>query len=427
MAGFARISGPEPRRALRCPGRSRLLSRLAPWHLLGRSRSTRRRRDRGGPASGPAAGGPGCAGRLAAGPAPQRTHQHVRHLRRTLRPQDVSPGRGGRQPRPGDRPLSSAPGETITGSPRSSASSNTDVEGRSRSRWASSIATSPTREPPGSTPSISSASTSSGWRPSRANRYPPPARRPAIAGRSLRELIGGYLDTARLLGLRTAELHRTLAANRTDPAFAPEPFGKLYQRSLYQSLRNLTGRLCDRLSLTQERHTPGSPTPGRAGPRAARRRSSQRFRAILDPSFAGKRIRCHGDYHLGQLLFTGKDFVIIDFEGETARPIGERRVKRVPAARRRQHGPLAGLRRPERPPGLDRRARPPARNDPPRGSAGPGGLGQLLVRTRRRGNSSRPISRPSSRRDCSRARWRHATASSNSSCWRSHSSRSMPS
>jgi len=74
-----------------------------------------------------------------------------------------------------------------------------------------------------------------------------------------RELIGGSLDTARLLGLRTAELHKALAANRSDPAFAPEPFGKLYQRSLYQSMRNLTGRLCNRLA----RQRPGLPESAR--------------------------------------------------------------------------------------------------------------------------------------------------------------------
>jgi maltose alpha-D-glucosyltransferase / alpha-amylase len=145
----------------------------------------------------------------------------------------------------------------------------------------------------------------------------------------LRELIGGYLDSAGLLGRRTAELHRALASGRTSPAFEPLPFGRLYQRSLYQSLRNLTGRLCSRLARMKD------VIPETARPLAERIVTDQdlllhRFRAILDPAFAGQRIRCHGDYHLGQLLFTGKDFIITDFEGDNARPIGERRVKRSP-------------------------------------------------------------------------------------------------
>ena len=53
---------------------------------------------------------------------------------------------------------------------------------------------------------------------------------------------------------------------------------------------------------------------------------------MLDRQLAGKRIRCHGDYHLGQVLFLGNDFAILDFEGEPARSLAERRRKRSPLA-----------------------------------------------------------------------------------------------
>ena len=57
-----------------------------------------------------------------------------------------------------------------------------------------------------------------------------------------------------------------------------------------------------------------------------------RLRNVLDRQLAGKRIRCHGDYHLGQVLFLGNDFAILDFEGEPARSLAERRRKRSPLA-----------------------------------------------------------------------------------------------
>src|SRR5205085_1078421 len=56
------------------------------------------------------------------------------------------------------------------------------------------------------------------------------------------EMLGAYLEFARLLGRRTAELHAALASRPDDPAFAPEPFTSFYQRALYQSMRNLTER-----------------------------------------------------------------------------------------------------------------------------------------------------------------------------------------
>jgi maltose alpha-D-glucosyltransferase/alpha-amylase len=56
----------------------------------------------------------------------------------------------------------------------------------------------------------------------------------------------------------------------------------------------------------------------------------ERMHRVTDKRITTMRIRTHGDYHLGQVLFTGKDFVIIDFEGEPARPLSERRLKRSP-------------------------------------------------------------------------------------------------
>jgi maltose alpha-D-glucosyltransferase/alpha-amylase len=174
------------------------------------------------------------------------------------------------------------------------------------------VATLPREETTPSLPPISEFQQADGQAP------PPP----------LSELIGGYLESARLLGQRTAELHGVLAQG-TGPAFSPDPFSKLYQRSLYQSARTLTGRLCRRLSQLKDS------VSNTARPLAERIVADEgliieRFSGILDPSLAGKRIRSHGAYHLGQLLFTGKDFVIIDLEGDTDRPIGERRIKRPP-------------------------------------------------------------------------------------------------
>ena len=143
-----------------------------------------------------------------------------------------------------------------------------------------------------------------------------------------RHVIGTYLESTELLGRRTAELHLALAAGVSE-SFAPEPFTKLYQRSLYQSMRSQARRT---LSLLRKQL---KKLPEAVAPVAERLAKSEaelleRFRDLSERRIHAARIRCHGDFHLGQVLFTGKDFVIIDFEGEPDRPIGERRIKHSP-------------------------------------------------------------------------------------------------
>ena len=142
--------------------------------------------------------------------------------------------------------------------------------------------------------------------------------------------IGSYLTFAELLGRRTAEMHLALGSDRDDPAFAPEPFAAPhYQRALYQSMRTVTRQSLEALRRAISR-VPDDSQPDALALLKAEDTILHAFRAIASEDFAGDRIRTHGDYHLGQVLFTGRDFVVIDFEGEPARPIGERKLKRSP-------------------------------------------------------------------------------------------------
>jgi maltose alpha-D-glucosyltransferase/alpha-amylase len=141
--------------------------------------------------------------------------------------------------------------------------------------------------------------------------------------------LGTYAEAARLLGQRTVELHVALASAPEDPNFSPEPFSKLYQRSLYQSTRNLTGRVLQLLGRTIKR----LPESLQAEAKQVLEKEEEIldcFQSITRKKISAMRLRCHGDYHLGQAMWTGKDFVIMDFEGEPARPLNERRIKRSP-------------------------------------------------------------------------------------------------
>jgi maltose alpha-D-glucosyltransferase/alpha-amylase len=143
------------------------------------------------------------------------------------------------------------------------------------------------------------------------------------------EMIGPYLESARLLGQRTAELHIALASLPDDPDFVPESFSKLYQRSLYQSMRN-TARHVFQVLRRELEVLPASLCEEAQKIVDYESDVIERFQSILNRKISAMRIRCHGDYHLGQVLYTGKDFVIFDFEGEPAHPLSERRLKRSP-------------------------------------------------------------------------------------------------
>ncbi len=142
------------------------------------------------------------------------------------------------------------------------------------------------------------------------------------------KVVGPFLADAKRLGQRTAEMHLALAAGANEPDFAPHPLSLDDQRAFSQR----TGALVEDAFELLRRHVPGmSAEVGRRAEEvlACRPLALDRVAKSAELPIDVHQIRCHGDYHLGQVLVTDGDFAIIDFEGEPARPLSERRKKQL--------------------------------------------------------------------------------------------------
>jgi maltose alpha-D-glucosyltransferase/alpha-amylase len=141
--------------------------------------------------------------------------------------------------------------------------------------------------------------------------------------------VGSYLESARLLGVRLAELHLALATGRGNSEFVMEPITSHYLRGVFQTMRSDTVQNLRQLR-RQLKTLPVDLQPVAQHVADLEPAILNYYRPLVDQSFEAGRIRIQGDCQLDQILWTGKDFVFANFEGDVSLPISERRLKRSP-------------------------------------------------------------------------------------------------
>lgn len=141
------------------------------------------------------------------------------------------------------------------------------------------------------------------------------------------EAIGDYLSAAATLGRRTAEMHRALSVDTNNPAFAPESCTPQDAEALRASIRTRGENALAALRENLDQLAPDAASTARP---LLQRMKQDTFGSSLPLPPCAFKIRCHGDYHLGQVLRVEDDYVIIDFEGEPLRTMADRRAKQSP-------------------------------------------------------------------------------------------------
>jgi maltose alpha-D-glucosyltransferase/alpha-amylase len=138
-----------------------------------------------------------------------------------------------------------------------------------------------------------------------------------------------YLISIRVLAVRTAELHRALARPTANAAFSPQALTRADIDAYRERALEDARQALDLLTANLE-SVPAADRERADTVLAQREQIIARIEACAKATAQGMKIRIHGDYHLGQVLVTRNDFVIIDFEGEPGHSMEHRRAKHSP-------------------------------------------------------------------------------------------------